>query len=84
MVARPAAAPARATDTPARPDSGHPLRKYLIAGLLTWLPLAITIWVLLWVQGLAAHCLNWEEITPLLFPKMRISILQFVERYSEL
>jgi uncharacterized membrane protein len=27
------------------------LRKYLIAGLLTWLPLAITIWVLLWVQG---------------------------------
>ncbi len=28
------------------------MRKYLIAGLLTWLPLAITIWVLLWVQGL--------------------------------
>ena len=27
------------------------MRKYLIAGLLTWLPLAITIWVLLWVQG---------------------------------
>lgn len=28
------------------------MKKYLIAGLLTWLPLAITIWVLLWVQGL--------------------------------
>jgi uncharacterized membrane protein len=28
------------------------LKKYLIAGLLTWLPLAITIWVLLWVQGM--------------------------------
>jgi uncharacterized membrane protein len=28
------------------------LKKYLLAGLLTWLPLAITIWVLLWVQGL--------------------------------
>ncbi len=28
------------------------LRKYLIAGLLVWLPLAITIWVLLWVLGL--------------------------------
>lgn len=28
------------------------MKKYLIAGLLTWLPLAITVWVLLWVQGL--------------------------------
>lgn len=28
------------------------LRKYLIAGLLVWLPLAITVWVLLWVLGL--------------------------------
>ena len=42
-----------ATDAPnVAPDPpGFPLRKYLIAGLLTWLPLAITIWVLLWVQG---------------------------------
>jgi uncharacterized membrane protein len=29
-----------------------PLRKHVIAGLLVWLPLAITIWVLLWVVGL--------------------------------
>ena len=28
------------------------MKKYLLAGLLTWLPLAITIWVLLWIQGL--------------------------------
>ncbi|NDY89987.1 DUF502 domain-containing protein [Ideonella livida] len=28
------------------------MKKYLIAGLLTWLPLAITVWVLLWVLGL--------------------------------
>jgi uncharacterized membrane protein len=28
------------------------VKKYLITGLLTWLPLAITVWVLLWVQGL--------------------------------
>lgn len=28
------------------------MKKYLIAGLLVWLPLAITVWVLLWVQGL--------------------------------
>ena len=28
------------------------MKKYLLAGLLTWLPLAITIWVLLWILGL--------------------------------
>ena len=27
------------------------MKKYLIAGLLVWLPLAITIWVLSWVLG---------------------------------
>jgi Protein of unknown function (DUF502) len=34
----------------AEPD--NPVRKYIIAGLLVWLPLAITIWVLTWVLGL--------------------------------
>tara|TARA_B110000503_G_scaffold131904_1_gene207196 strand:+ start:510 stop:1145 length:636 start_codon:yes stop_codon:yes gene_type:complete len=28
------------------------LKKYLLTGLLVWLPLAITIWVLLWLMGL--------------------------------
>jgi uncharacterized membrane protein len=28
-----------------------PIRKYLVTGLLVWLPLAITIWVLLWVMA---------------------------------
>ncbi len=28
------------------------LKKYLLTGLLVWLPLAITIWVLLWLVGL--------------------------------
>ena len=28
------------------------LKKYLLTGLLVWLPLAITIWVLLWLIGL--------------------------------
>lgn len=28
------------------------MKKYILAGLLTWLPLAITIWVLLWVLGM--------------------------------
>ncbi|GAB4212828.1 MAG: DUF502 domain-containing protein [Rhodoferax sp.] len=29
-----------------------PVKKYLLTGLLVWLPLAITIWVLLWLMGL--------------------------------
>ncbi len=29
-----------------------PFRKYLITGLLVWLPLAITVWVMLWLIGL--------------------------------
>ena len=29
-----------------------PFKKYLLTGLLVWLPLAITIWVLLWLMGL--------------------------------
>ena len=28
-----------------------PLKKYLFAGLMVWLPLAITLWVLLWLVG---------------------------------
>jgi len=28
------------------------VKKYIITGLLVWLPLAITIWVLLWVLGI--------------------------------
>ncbi len=29
-----------------------PIKKYLLTGLLAWLPLTITIWVLLWLMGL--------------------------------
>jgi uncharacterized membrane protein len=29
-----------------------PLKKYLLTGLMVWLPLAITLWVLLWLVGL--------------------------------
>lgn len=28
-----------------------PFRKYLLTGLMVWLPLAITLWVLLWLVG---------------------------------
>jgi uncharacterized membrane protein len=35
------------------------VKKYLIAGLLVWLPLAITIWVLLWLLGLMDGMFMW-------------------------
>ena len=35
------------------------MRKYIIAGLLVWLPLAITIWVLLWLLGLMDGIFSW-------------------------
>jgi len=35
------------------------VKKYLIAGLLVWLPLAITIWVLLWLLGLLDGVFSW-------------------------
>ena len=37
----------------------HRVRKYIIAGLLVWLPLAITIWVLLWLLGLMDGVFAW-------------------------
>jgi uncharacterized membrane protein len=35
------------------------IKKYLIAGLLVWLPLAITIWVLTWLLGLFNSVFIW-------------------------
>ena len=35
------------------------MKKYLVAGLLVWLPLAITVWVLLWVLGLLDGMFDW-------------------------
>jgi uncharacterized membrane protein len=35
------------------------VRKHLITGLLAWMPLAITIWVLLWVLGLMDGMFSW-------------------------
>ena len=35
------------------------MRKHLITGLLAWMPLAITIWVLLWVLGLMDGMFSW-------------------------
>jgi uncharacterized membrane protein len=35
------------------------LKKYLVAGLLVWLPLTITIWVLSWLLGLLDGVFVW-------------------------
>jgi uncharacterized membrane protein len=35
------------------------VRKHLITGLLVWMPLAITIWLLLWVLGLMDGLFSW-------------------------
>ncbi len=35
------------------------MKKYFIAGLLTWLPLAITIWVILWLLGVTDSVFGW-------------------------
>jgi uncharacterized membrane protein len=32
------------------------LKKYIVAGLLVWMPLAITIWVLSWLLGTLDGC----------------------------
>lgn len=42
----------RATSSPVFLKVTVPFKKYLLTGLLVWLPLAITIWVLLWLVGL--------------------------------
>jgi uncharacterized membrane protein len=35
------------------------MKKYLIAGLLAWLPLAITLWVLSWLVGATDGLFSW-------------------------
>ena len=35
------------------------MKKYIVAGLLVWLPLAITIWVLSWLLGVLDGVFAW-------------------------
>ena len=35
------------------------IKKYIIAGLLVWMPLAVTVWVLMWVLGLMDGVFDW-------------------------
>lgn len=47
--------PVRVARRQPKPDqrlTAVPFRKYLLTGLMVWLPLAITLWVLLWLIGL--------------------------------
>jgi uncharacterized membrane protein len=39
--------------------AGPAVKKYLVAGLLVWLPLAITIWVLSWLLGVLDGVFAW-------------------------
>ena len=46
-----------------------PIKKYLLTGLLVWLPLAITVWVMLWLVGIldgifGGVLLGLEALTP--------------------
>jgi uncharacterized membrane protein len=35
------------------------VKKYIVAGLLVWMPLAVTVWVLLWVLNLMNGVFDW-------------------------
>ena len=35
------------------------MKKYIVAGLLVWLPLAVTVWVLMWVLSLMDGVFDW-------------------------
>jgi uncharacterized membrane protein len=35
------------------------MKKYIVTGLLVWMPLAVTVWVLMWVLGLMNGVFNW-------------------------
>ena len=35
------------------------MKKYLVAGILVWMPLAITVWVLLWLLGVVDGLFSW-------------------------
>ena len=40
------------------------MKKYLLAGLLVWTPLAITVWVLTWILGAMDGLFAWLLSAP--------------------
>lgn len=57
------------------------MKKYLLAGLLTWLPITVTVWVVLWMVGLldslTDHLLNFAGF---LLPANTAPSLQFLSK----
>ncbi len=49
---QPVVLPALAIDPPLKSVLMLRIKKYLITGLLVWLPLAVSLWVVLWLYGL--------------------------------
>ena len=57
------------------------MRKYLIAGLLVWLPLAVTVWVLHSVLGLVDDVFGWlVAATQAVLPESLRAPLEAVRR----
>ncbi|MDI9335695.1 MAG: DUF502 domain-containing protein [Gammaproteobacteria bacterium] len=57
-----------------------PIKKYLITGLLAWLPITITIYVLSWMYGLLEGIyLSLIEVLKSLFGNFATNILQTLE-----
>lgn len=55
------------------------MKKYLIAGLLVWLPLAITIWVLSWLFGMLGGMFAWLlELAKAVLPLSAHSVIDFL------
>ena len=57
-----------------------PIKKYLLAGLLVWTPLAITVWVLQWIIGTLDQTLlilpaGWQ-------PDKLLGVLHHIERHA--
>jgi uncharacterized membrane protein len=61
------------------------LKKYIIAGLLVWLPLAITIWVLLWLLGLMDGMFQWLlTVTQAVLPAALDDLIERLRRFPGL
>ncbi len=35
------------------------MKKYFIAGILVWIPMAVTVWVITWVLGVIDQIFGW-------------------------
>lgn len=62
-------------------DAGAALKKYLIAGLLVWLPIAVTIWVLQAALGMIDGVFGWIlSASQAVLPETARSSLELLRR----